>query len=131
MLGKIILWICAVSFIGYGVACLVTPSLPAELAGLVIASGDGFAELGAMYGGLQTGFGLFCLLAALRPPLFRPGLLLLAVVIGCLASGRLISTLAGAEPVGVYTWGAMVFEFGTAILAGLALRSAGPQPAGA
>ena len=55
MLGKIILWISAVMFIGYGVACFFSPALPAGYAGLTITSGDAFSEMGAMYGGLQTG----------------------------------------------------------------------------
>ena len=122
MLGKIVLWISAVSFIGYGLACLFSPELPAQYAGLGITSGDAYAEIGAMYGGLQTGFGLFCLLATLRPSLFRAGLTLLVLVIGSLALGRLYSTLTASDPVGGYTCGALCFEFAIAILAGIALR---------
>lgn len=122
MLGKFVLFISAVSFISYGIVCLMTPHVPVGYAGLGIASGDGYAEIGAMYGGLQTGFGLVCLLGALRAELFRPVLLVIAVVVGCLALGRLYSTATGELPVGAYTWGAMVYEFATAILAALALR---------
>jgi len=124
VLGKIVLWISAVAFISYGLACFFMPALPAGYAGLGIESGDGFAELGAMYGGLQTGFGVICLIGALRADMFRPTLLMLAVVIGSLAIGRLYSTVTGAEAVGVYTWGAMAYEFATAILAAIALRGA-------
>ena len=124
MLGKIVLWVSAVVFIGYGVACLISPALPAGYAGLDMTSGDAFAEIGAMYGGLQTGFGLFCLLGALNRTYYRPALMLLVIAIGLLASGRLYSTVIGEGTVGGYTWGAMAYEFGTAILAAVALRRA-------
>ena len=122
MLGKIVLWVSTITFISYGLMCLISPSVPAGYAGLEMISGDGYAEIGAMYGGLQTGFGLFCLLGALRADLYRPALALLVMVIGSLALGRLYSTISSSDPVGGYTYGAMAYEFTTAILAGLALR---------
>ena len=66
MLGKVILWVSAAMFIVYGLMCLFSPALPTGYAGLAMNSGDAFAEVGAMYGGLQTGFGIFCLLGADR-----------------------------------------------------------------
>lgn len=122
MLGKIVLWLSAAVFIGYGVVCFFAPSVPASYAGMALNSGDAVAEIGAMYGGLQTGFGVFCLLAAINPAFYRAGLVLLVICIGLLALGRLYSTVVGAEPVGVYTWGAMAFEITIAALAAVALR---------
>ena len=124
MLGKIILWISAVTFISYGLACFFSPGLPAGYAGLGLTNGDAFSEMGAMYGGLQTGFGIFCLIAAVKPEYHRSGLLLLVCCIGLLALGRLYSTVTGTEAVGIYTWGAMAYEFTTAIVAAVALRKA-------
>lgn len=122
MLGKIVLWISAISFISYGLTCLFSPELPIGYAGLAILTGDGYAEIGAMYGGLQTGFGLFCLLGALRNDLYCPALALLVMVVGSLALGRLYSTLTAPAAVALYTYGAMAYEFATAILAGIALK---------
>lgn len=122
MLGKIILWISAITFIAYGLACFFAPDLPAGYAGLVMSNGDAYAEIVAMYGGLQTGFGLFCLLAAVKEEYTKAGLVLLVLCIGLLAIGRLFSTLSGAEAVAGYTWGAMAYEFATAVIAGIALR---------
>jgi hypothetical protein len=122
MLGKVILWVSALAFISYGLMCLFDPTVPAGYAGLSIDSGDGFVELGAMYGGLQTGFGLFCLLGALRSNLYRPALTSLVLLVGGLALTRLYWTVMGTDSVGVYTYGAMAFEFATATLAALALR---------
>ena len=124
MLGKFILWLSAIVFIVYGLACFFSPELPAGYAGIKMMNGDAFAEIGAMYGGLQTGFGLFCLLAALNPDYRRPGLVLLVLCFGLLALGRIYSTVTGEQPVATYTWGAMIFELGTATIAAIALRKA-------
>lgn len=122
MLGKIVLWAAGLIFISYGAACFLSPELPANYAGLSIGSGDAYAEMGAMYGGLQFGFGLFCILCAVKPGFFRPGLTMLVMVIGFLAIARLYSAYSADWLVGGYTWGAMAFEFTTAILAAIALR---------
>jgi hypothetical protein len=110
-------------FIAYGLACAIDPGLAARLAGLQIGNGDGFAELGAMYGGLQTGVGLFLALAAFRPRLQDGALLLLVLAIRLLAALRGASALRTGELVTAYTWGALAFEtLVTAIAAALLLR---------
>ena len=53
-----------------------------------------------MYGGLQTGYGVFCLLGALRADLYRPALISLVLMIGSLALARLYSTVTGGGPGG-------------------------------
>ncbi|MFT7286264.1 MAG: hypothetical protein ACI87W_000368 [Halieaceae bacterium] len=115
---RIFLLLVAAIVIAYGLACAVDPGLPARLAGLQILNGDGFAEMGAMYGGLQIGFGLFLLVAALRPGLQEAALLLLLLVMGLLAAMRGSSTLRAEELVTAYTWGALAFE--TLVTAGAA-----------
>lgn len=122
MLGKIVLWVSAIMFIAYGLACLVSPAIPTDYAGLAMTTGDAFAEIGAMYGGLQTGFGVFCLLGALRQEFQRPALMALFLMVGSLALARLFSTVTSVDAVGSYTYGAMAYEFTTAILAAVALR---------
>jgi hypothetical protein len=122
MLGKVILWISTVLFGAYGIACFLSPELPAGYAGLAITNGDAFAEMGAMYGGLQTGFAVICLIGALREWMFKPALLMIVVMVGGLALTRGFWMLTGSEPVGGYTHGAVIFESLTAILALIALR---------
>lgn len=122
MLGKFVLWLSAVVFIAYGLACLFSPALPAGFAGLEFFSADALPEIGAMYGGLQTGFGVFCLLGALKADYYRPALMLLLLCIGGLALARCFWAIAGGAEVGGYTYGAMAYEYFTAILAALALR---------
>ena len=122
MLGKFVLWLSAVVFIAYGLACLFSPALPAGYAGLEFVTGDALPEIGAMYGGLQTAFGVFCLLGALKTDYYRPALMLLLLCIGGLALSRCYWAIAGGVEVGGYTYGAMAFEYTIAILAALALR---------
>mgnify|MGYP003119698356 CR=1 FL=1 len=122
MLGKWVLGISGLIFSAYGLACFINPELPANFAGLTIDSGDGFAELGAMYGGLQLGVGLFCLLCITKPDYTRPGLTLLVIAIGLLAFARIISAWNADWMVGGYTWGATVYEFATAALAAYSLK---------
>lgn len=118
--------ILAVIFIGYGVACAVDPALPARLAGLSILTGDGYAEMGAMYGGLQTGVGLFCLFGAAQAPLRRPVLLLIVLAVGPLAAMRCLGALRAEDAVGSYTYGALLFESVVTALAALLLRRPTP-----
>ena len=124
MLAKFILWVTALIFISYGLACLFWPELPAGYAGLDMLNGDAQVEIGAMYGGLQTAFGIACLLGAVRNDLQRHMLLMVALVVGGLAIGRIYGAflVAGVGPLGVYTWGAMAFEVTTTLLACIAYR---------
>ncbi|MFT6051812.1 MAG: hypothetical protein ACI9B9_001455 [Halioglobus sp.] len=124
VLGKFVLWVSAVVFISYGLICLFAPEVPAGYAGLTLNNGNAIAEISAMYGGLQTGFGIFCLIAALKPNFYKPGLALLVLCVGLLALARTYTTLVIPDPVSTYTWGAMIFEFAIATLAALALRKA-------
>jgi hypothetical protein len=113
---RFLLWLCALAFTGYGLACLLDPSIATGNAGLSILNSDGHAEISAMYGGLQTGFGIFCALAALRPTLIPAACLLLALTITPLFLARLATTLT-AGGVGSYTLGALGFEAVVAALA--------------
>lgn len=122
MAGKLILWVSALVFTGYGMVSLVAPSVPAGYAGLVISNGNAFAEIAAMYGGLQTGIGIFCLLAVSKTEFYRAGLVILVLGIGAIALGRLIGFLVTAEPVTMYTYGAFFYECFTAIWAAYAFR---------
>lgn len=121
LLGKTLLGVSAFVFMGYGLVSLVSPAIPAGFAGLVISNGDAFAEIGAMYGGLQTGLGLFCALALVKPEFYRSGLILLLIAIGSLALARLVSVLITTDPVTAYSYGALGYECTTAALALAAL----------
>jgi hypothetical protein len=121
VLGKVVLGISALAFISYGLVSVVSPEVPAGFAGLEMASGDAFVEVTAMYGGLQTGVGLFCLLALLKSEFYRPGLVVLVLGVGTLACARLFGLVMTTEAVTSYTYGALIYEFSTAALAVVAL----------
>ena len=120
LLGKTILSVSAIVFVCYGLISLVSPAIPAGFAGIAMSNGDAFAEIGAMYGGLQTGLGLFCAMAVVKTEFYRAGLLLLIVGVGSLAIARLISLLITTDPLSAYTYGATIYEFATASLATIA-----------
>ena len=107
---RVFLSVTGLIFLSYGIACALDPALPARLAGLDILNGDGYAEMGAMYGGLQSGAGLFLILAAFRPGLWQGALFFLALGVGLLAALRAGSALRTQDAVSIYTWGALLFE---------------------
>lgn len=130
MIGKIVLYLAGATFTAYGLACLISPDIAAGAAGLSMQSGDAVAEIGAMYGGFQTGFGLFCLLAAWQAPYRRAGLWALLLGIGLLALGRSYHALMTSAELSAYTWGAIAFEVFIALLAALGLRQKSSQARG-
>ena len=79
--------------------------------------GDAFAEVAGMYGGLQTGIGLFCLLALLKQTFYRSGLALLGLTVGSLALARLVGALLTQDPISLYTHATFTYEFITAAVA--------------
>jgi hypothetical protein len=119
---SVFLWLNGLTFVGYGLACLGMPSLPAHYAGLELATPSGTVEVMAMYGGLQTGFGLLLIVGARDVGRRGTILLALAVVAGGLASARLLG-IAFVGP-SDYNLGALVYESLTALLAVAALRGA-------
>ena len=137
MYPKILLVLAGAVFLAYGVVCWVNPELPAEYAGLFIATHNGYAEIAAMYGGLQSSFGAILIVSAFLKGYLRPGLWLILICIGTLAAARASVALSGLDssfPVansslGIdvsssftsYTWGALAFEVFLAVWAGLAL----------
>lgn len=122
MVARLFLALVALIFVAYGVACALDPSLPARLAGVVITNGDGYAEMSAMYGGLQVGVGLFCALGALQDRYQHPSLLLLALAIGLLATLRAVGVMRTEDAVTAYSWGALGFEVTVTLVSALLLR---------
>ncbi|MAY54617.1 MAG: hypothetical protein CMQ46_08880 [Gammaproteobacteria bacterium] len=122
MPGKFILALSSLVFIAYGTVSLINPEVPAGFAGLVLTNGNAYAEIGSMYGGLQTGIGLYCLLALFSSEYYRGGLAVLVIGIGMLAIARLISALTTSDPLTMYTWGALMYEAVTVVIATVALR---------
>lgn len=141
MYPKFLLAVSGTIFLVYGVACWINPELPAEYAGLFIATHNGYAEIAAMYGGLQSSFGAVLVASAFLKGYQRPGLWLILICIGTLAAARASVALSGLDSsfqvanssLGIdvsssftsYTWGALAFEVFIALWAGLALLRKG------
>ena len=119
MIGQGILGLSSLLFISYGLACFYDPSIAASNAGLVMEGSSAFAEIGAMYGGLQIGFGLFCLIAVINANYYRAGILALLIVIGFLGVARLISQIVGNDEWTSYTVGALIYELATMVISGI------------
>ena len=97
MYPKILLVLAGAVFLAYGVVCWVNPELPAEYAGLFIATHNGYAEIAAMYGGLQSSFGAILIVSAFLKGYLRPGLWLILICIGTLAAARASVALSGLD----------------------------------
>ena len=110
-----------------GVFCFLRPGFLDALAGVAATSTTGTVELRAMYGGLQTAFGVLALLGALRPAFTYAALLATALLCAGLGSFRLLAAMAAGE-VSSYTGQGLVFEFGATALAFYLLRRL-PHPA--
>ena len=129
LFGRILLGASALTFLAYGGISLSSPAIPAGIAGIEILSGDGFAEVSGMYGGLQTGIGLFCLLAFFKHDYYRSGLIILGLTMISLAIARSSGILMTPAPVTLYSYGALAFEFVVAALAFFALSRMPNDPA--
>ncbi len=109
MISKVFLCLLALMFIPYGLYCLVQPEMLSGAAGLVAKSKTGKIELQAMYGGLQTGVGVLCLLGAFRERLQDAAMLALLFVFAGLAVVRVSLGLSQGDFSG-YSLFAMSFE---------------------
>ena len=142
-LGKIMLAVTALVWIGYGAWLFVDPK-GLSYAGFGFPHWSVTVEVVAMYGAFEVALGGFALLALLRPAeLMRPALLLWALLYSALVLGRVYGILAwdgsfamsfgGGHPES-YNAGALFFlELPSAVLFWLALRRSradvAPSPA--
>ena len=119
-LGSAWLGLNGVVFLGYGVVCLFTPSMPADYAGIALSTSSGETEIRAMYGGLQAALGAFLIFCAVSTSRQAEGLRTMAFLMGGLALGRAFGLLLdGLSPYNVY---ALVYESVAALVALWALR---------
>ena len=117
-LSRVVLVVTGVVFAGYGIMCLLLPSTIAEYTGIALPGVSATVEVVAMYGGLQTGFGLLCLYCALRSEFATPGLIAVLVFVGSLALGRSFGLLVHGSS--SYNLGVLAYEATTSVLAALA-----------
>ncbi len=93
-LGRVILIISGLIFLGFGLAFLLRPAESANWVGITGLKGAaGVTEIRTVYGGLQVGVGAFLLICALPRMMITPGLVGAVVVFGGMAGGRLLGIL--------------------------------------
>jgi hypothetical protein len=109
MLIRVFLGIQALIFIAYGLYCLVQPQMLEGAAGITAVTMTGMIELQAMYGGLQTGVGVLCGLAAFVERFRQGALLALLFIFAGLAVTRVSLGLVHGD-FSNYTLFAMIFE---------------------
>jgi len=90
---KAVLILTGLVFLGFGIAFLVDPEALAKAARLRLAQPRAYAEIRAMYGGLEVGLGLFFLVASQRTRWFRAALGAQVFALFGLAGGRLIGMI--------------------------------------
>jgi hypothetical protein len=85
---RAILIFSAVAWAGFGVALLIRPDLTDV--GLQVMNPDGNIEIRGFYGGLELGIAAFLSWSAMQPARYRSGLMAAILIVGCLASGRIV-----------------------------------------
>ena len=132
MLAKLILWVTGLVFVAYGGVCLYDPNVPVSYIGYTMTGTDAYIDTAAMYGGLQLGFGFWCLFSAVNNFYTRSALLSIGLAIGGLGLSRLLVLLLMGTSVSTqnqnfddatwYTFGAIIYELSTAIIAMAAFK---------
>ncbi len=119
---RLILTLCGLAFIGFGLAFLVSPAAMARFVDLELLTPTAFTEVRGMYGGLEIGIGIFMLTAVGRREHVVAGLRLALFAFGGLAAGRLVGLVVDGpwQPV---TWLLVAAEVTAATLASWALMT--------
>ncbi|MDJ0837472.1 MAG: DUF4345 domain-containing protein [Acidobacteriota bacterium] len=111
-------------FLGWGVYGLFDPQKWTALMGLEPLETGGLSEARAIYGGLMAGMGLFMIIGAVKAAYRHAVWLFLALSMGGLVLGRLISLAFDGAPQTVH-WIALAMEAAFALWGFIAFRSGG------
>jgi hypothetical protein len=92
-LPRIVLWLSALSLLGFGTAFLFFPLGTLALTGIELEGALAATEIRAFYGGLELGVGLAVLWCALRQARWKDGLALTALAFGGIGLARLFGMI--------------------------------------
>ena len=100
-LPKLLLWVSALTFTGFGLAFFVEPQKMAALVSLEASTDTARSEIRAMYGGLEIAFAIFLAWCAVSDERRRVGLVASGAVFAGIGAGRLggILLAGGGEPI--------------------------------
>jgi hypothetical protein len=116
LLGRVLLWVAGVMFLGFGFGYLFAPASLAEPAGFSLLAPSALADVRATYGGFALGLAAFLIWSARVPQRMPAGLLALALIeagVGlCRALGVLIEGAMNRFHITAF-----LIEIGLAVLA--------------
>lgn len=111
----------------FGLLYVVAAERMLSLAELEHLSPTALTDLRVMYGALEIGPGLFCLVSLRRSEWLEPALALAAITFACIAAVRMLGiSLDGTA--NQYHLTAIAIEIGTCAFAGVAWRVASRHP---
>lgn len=107
---------------GFGVAYFLWPEEMGAVSGMLLMESSAVTDVRAYYGALPIGLAVFLGLCLWLPELTRPALILLLVLYGSLALGRIVGLWLDGGAQQTFNLWAILFEVVSAGLAGWALR---------
>ena len=118
-----VLWLNAIVFVGFGIACALLPAEISELTvGAAPATASAMTDFRAVYGGMMIGIGALLIFTAREPAYQRAGLVAVLLIMIGMASTRILGMLSDGSPNG-YMQAYLAAEIFMAILVSLVLRS--------
>lgn len=91
LVARLLLFISGLVFLGIGIWAMVQPEVVVASMDLAVETVSARNEIRAVYGGMDLGLGLCCMVGAMRPRYRRAALGLLALVLGCMVLARGVS----------------------------------------
>ena len=122
-ISRLVLGLTGASFIGFGIASTFWPEAMAGFVELRLSTTTAKVDFAATYGGFELGFGIFLLLAFLRPPWTEAGLWAGLLALGGFAAVRAGTLVISGSPVRPVIYIALGLELAGVLLNGWALRA--------
>ena len=97
-IARFVLWVSGLVFIGFGVAFFLAPVLMSDQVQIRLLTESARTGVRAVYGGLQIGFGAFCVFCALSHSRAIPGLVGIAFTLGGMACARVAGMVIDGSP---------------------------------
>ncbi|CAN5342923.1 hypothetical protein BH11PSE14_BH11PSE14_15270 [soil metagenome] len=119
----IVLVLAGLGFAGFGLWLLIDPAGGLGAVNIAATGPAGLIELRAFYGGWELGLGAFLLACAMKPEWREAGLWLVLLANGGTGLARVVGISLAGFFFTPFLIGALVWEFGFAIAAALALRT--------
>jgi hypothetical protein len=123
-MGRVVLTVFAVGWGLFGVACFAAPAAMLRGFGIALSGADAVTEIRAMYGGAQLGLAAFFAYASRKEALFKPALILAALIMSGSAAARVGGIVLDGST-GALTIGSVAFEVLVVCVAVFASRRLG------